>query len=114
MAQHGMEQGRKSILYPWIQGEALGAGLAHWGIPAAADLLLLLATHRQQQPLGRRGRRDEQDAFLACPHESTLTALQETQSLQQSSLFILVFYGFFPYPGGWRVFYHPPQVPHSP
>lgn len=33
-----------------------------------------LATHRQQQPLGRRGRRDEQGAFLACPHESTLTA----------------------------------------
>lgn len=39
MAQRGMEQGGKSILYPRIQGEALGVGLAHWGVPAAADLL---------------------------------------------------------------------------
>lgn len=60
MVQHGMEQGGKSILCPQIQGEALGVGLARWGVPDTADLSWLLAAHRQQQPLGRRGRRDEQ------------------------------------------------------
>lgn len=50
----------KSILCPQIQGEALGGGLARRGVTAMVDLSWLLAAHRQQQPLGRRGRRDEQ------------------------------------------------------
>lgn len=101
-----------SILYPWIQGEALGVGLAHWGVPAAVDLLELLATHRQQQPLGRTERRDEQGAFLACPHESILTAFQETQSLQQSCLLNLDLLWVLSLPRGLEGFL--PRTPGAP